>query len=441
MNDLLRTPAPPPLALYVHIPFCETKCPYCDFNTYAGIEPLIPAYVAALSREIELWGRILGKPAVGSVFFGGGTPSYLSADNMATLMETIGRAFDTGDVAEVTLETNPGDLTPHKLASYLESGVDRLSIGVQSLDDRLLGILGRRHSATEAVNAFRMAVDTGFDNVSIDLMYGLPDQSLADWERTLSQAVGLAPEHISMYCLTLEGGTPMEQWVKSGRMTEPDPDVAADMYLLAQDTMGRRGYRHYEISNWALPGMESRHNLAYWRNQPYLGVGPGAHSYLAGHRFHNVKSPREYVRGLGADRDTLEQVVPSLAHGGGERPSHNELGPGTGVETPGVGRDTTSDADWLKSIPVVETVERIDRRLEMAETMMMGLRLDTGIGVEEFARRFGAAPSDVYGDALRELDSTGLLDTAGGQIRLTGRGRLLGNEVFSRFFEHTAATA
>ena len=407
-----------PIALYVHIPFCETKCPYCDFNTYAGIEPLIPDYVEALNTEIRGWGRLLGRPKLATVFFGGGTPSYLPTEDVGSLTESINASFDVDAQAEVTLEANPGDLGEVKLAEYLALGINRLSIGVQSLDDRLLGVLGRRHSAAEAVASFEAAVRAGFDNVSIDLMYGLPYQSLADWSRTLSQALDLRPPHISAYCLTLEGGTPMEQSVASGRMPEPDPDLAADMYEMAEEATGNGGYRHYEISNWARPGRESLHNLTYWRNELYLGVGPGAHSYLWGYRFHNLKSPREYISRLAPDA--------SLSLGGGDDAARRQ------------GQD---EEEVIRNMPAVESAERIDRRLEMAETMMLGLRLDVGVSDQSFIARFGISPRQFYGETLDELSSAGLLEAADGALRLTARGRLLGNEVFSRFFDYAAATA
>ena len=392
---------PEPLGFYVHIPFCETKCPYCDFNTYERIEHLIPAYVEALSREISLWADVLDHPGIDTVFFGGGTPSYLSAEYMAGLMSTIHREFDLSASAEVTLEANPGDVSPRRLEALLEAGFNRLSIGVQSLDDRLLGLLGRRHDAREAAEAFRTAVAVGFDNTSIDLIYGLPHQSLWDWQDTLDRAVALGPPHISMYGLTLEEGTPMAQWVSTGRLPAPDPDLAADMYEAAEATGLAAGYRHYEISNWALPGYESRHNLRYWRNQPFIGTGPGAHSYLAGFRFSNLRSPRTYIQRVA-----------------GERP---ELREGTSIE------------DAIMGMPVIDMVEREDAEREMSETMMMGLRLDTGISEKEFTGRFGRSPAAVYSVAIDELGSLGLLDASDGMLRLTARGRLLGNEVFARF--------
>ena len=388
------------IGLYVHIPFCETKCPYCDFNTYERIEDLIPAYVKALSSEASTWAGILGGRAVDTVFFGGGTPSYLPTDDIAGIMGAIREGFDLSSSAEITLEANPGDVAPARLDAYLEAGFNRLSIGVQSLSDRLLGLLGRRHDAAEAVAAFEKAVRAGFENTSIDLIYGLPQQDTGDWRDTLVRAIGLRPPHVSMYGLTLEEGTPMAQWVESGRLPSPDPDLAADMYEAAEAAMSSAGYRHYEISNWARPGFESRHNMRYWRNQQYLGIGPGAHSYVAGHRFWNLRSPRTYIEKLSSQ--------PAVDDG---RP----------VE------------ESIVNVAVVESAEKVAPDLEMSETMMMGLRLEEGITVEGFSRRFGRAPAEVYGDTIDELSSIGLLDSSDGRLRLTPRGRLLGNEVFARF--------
>jgi len=361
----------------------------------------MPSYVAALNTEITLWGKLLGSPEVHTIFFGGGTPSYLPSDDIRHTMEVIRSAFRVEPDAEVTLEANPGDFSDDKLAAYLDCGINRLSIGVQSFDDHLLKTLGRRHNVVDATQAYRQAQDAGFDNISIDLMYGLPHQSIEHWQDTLRQALELAPPHISMYCLTLEGGTPMERWVEQGSMPTPDADLAADMYLAAQNEMRGAGYRHYEISNWALDGRRSRHNLTYWRNEPYLGVGPGAHSYLDNSRFSAIRSPREYISRM---KEEFEGV------------------------------DKASSAKAICSVPVVDEIERIDKPLEMAETMMMGLRLDEGIGVASFTERFGTSPSRYYADTLCELEELGLLCTQGGAIRLTHRGRMLGNEVFSRFF-------
>ena len=328
-------------------------------------------------------------------------------------MTTIHAAFDVQADAEVTLEANPGDFSADKLEAYLDCGINRLSIGVQSFDDDLLRTLGRRHNAADAANAYRQAATAGLDNISIDLMYGLPQQSAEQWQDTLSRALDLSPPHISMYCLTLEGGTPMERWVEQGSMPEPDADLAADMYIRAQDEMRRAGYRHYEISNWAQDGKRSLHNLTYWRNEPYLGVGPGAHSYIGDYRFNALKSPREYIRLL---QDMAQDAAAAPA-------------PNTRANT-----DNPAIRATIDSVPVVDEIEYIDMELEMAETMMMGLRLDEGISVSAFERRFGAPPSAFYANTLDELRALSLLREQDGALRLTHRGRMLGNEVFSRFF-------
>ncbi len=408
-----------PLALYIHIPFCKSKCPYCDFNTYEGIEPLIPSYVDALSSEIEIWGDRLGGPAVHTIFLGGGTPSYLPAEAVGGLLDTVRRAFDLEPMAEITLEANPDDCTTPSLRLHGASGVNRISIGVQSLDDRLLAILGRRHDAAQAVDAYRAAREAGFENVSVDLMYGLPEQTIGDWRRTLDALSEIAPPHASLYCLAIEKGTPMERWVDSGALPEPDPDLAAEMYELAEEAMARREYRHYEISNWALPGFESRHNLVYWRNEPYLGVGPGAHSYLDGVRFWNLRSPREYVR-------RVERAASRDSPGKAGFPS-----PGPSLSLPPRSRGKGRMGAPLAG-PAVEGSERIDRGLESAETLMLGLRLDEGVSSDEFAARFGEPPSSIYAGVVSELSGLGLLEESRGSLRLTRRGRILSNEVFSR---------
>ncbi len=392
-----------PIALYVHVPFCETKCPYCDFNTYEGIEPLMPGYADALRREMRLWGDLTGRAQVSTMFFGGGTPSYLLAGDIRAVMGTARDAFALDPGAEITLEANPDDLREAKPDAWLDCGFNRLSIGVQSFDDRRLAALGRRHDAAQATEAVRAARRAGFANLSIDLMYGLPEQTLEEWRATLEEALELRPDHLSIYCLTLEPGTPMHRQAELGQVAEPDPDLAADMYEHAEGVMETAGYLHYEISNWALPGRESRHNLTYWLNRPYLGVGPGAHSYLAGCRFANLRSPREYIRRLS-----------------GSAPVQH------------VGNDATPAAS-IAAVPVVEDVTAIDRQTEMAETLMLGLRLGDGVSHDAFAARFGADMRGVYAPTLDDLTDAGLLHASNGAVTLTARGRLLGNEVFSRF--------
>ncbi len=394
------------LALYVHIPFCESKCPYCDFNTYAGIESLMPPYVAALAREIEQWGAWLGRPTLASVFFGGGTPSYIPTADLQRLMDAIRTSFDLPDKAEATLEANPGDCSFERLAAMRDAGFNRISIGAQSFDDAELAMLGRRHDAARAAQAVLDARKAGFANVSLDLMFGLPDQLVATWERSVEQAIQLGTDHLSAYALTLEPGTPLEADVRLGRTPEPDPDLAAEMYLLAQAMLAEAGVQQYEISNWARPDRESTHNLAYWRSLPYLGVGPGAHSYLYdigaldafGVRFANVNPPRAYI-----ERITAWEA------------------------------DDPLDADAIAAAAATGYCEPVSRRDAMAETMMMGLRLNEGVADTAFCERFGEAIADAFPGPTLECIDFGLLEWADGALRLTEDGRLLGNEAFSRF--------
>ncbi len=388
------------VSLYLHIPFCEVKCVYCDFNTYANIESLIPGYINALIREIRFWNENLRGYRVKTIFFGGGTPSYLKAADLSRLMNAINNNFDLVPDIEVSIEANPGDIDPLKLSTYLECGINRLSIGAQSFDDNILKLLSRKHTAVDIIESYKLAMEAGFKNISLDLIYGLPYQTVEGWNDTLEHAIALNPVHLSLYCLTVEKGTPLDQWVKLGKISKPDEDLAADMYLLAEQRMKDCGYHHYEISNWTIRGFESRHNLTYWRNQSYLGLGPGAHSYLNHKRFSNIKSPREYIHKL--NDCSLESY--------------------------------SSFEESIHLSPVINEIESIDRKSEIAETLMMGLRLHEGVNLQTFKQRFNLMPSDVYPKDLNELYHLGLLEKDDETLRLTPRGRILGNEVFSRFF-------
>ena len=405
MPDLAQIKHNPPLysagiGLYLHVPFCETKCPYCDFNTYAGIEDQIPGYVRAVENELRGWGSLLSHPPVRTIFLGGGTPSYLPADDIESILATIRQSYRVDDLAEITMECNPGDVTPERAASWIGSGVNRISMGVQSFDDGLLKLLGRRHTATGAQEAFRTLREAGFTNQSLDLMYGLPHQTLEQWTASLDTALALEPDHISLYGLQIEKGTPLAVDVGTGRYPVPDDDLAADMYEEAQRRLAANGFAQYEISNWTKPGMESRHNLIYWLNEPYLGVGPGAHSWLAGQRFWNLKSPRRYVA-----------VVADEYHPGGPDPVK---------------------AMRMSAGPV-EQVDVSTPAIDIAETMMMGMRLNDGVALSRFSERFGKNLGDVFPDEISRLLGIGLIEVTDDAIRLSERGRLLGNEVFAEF--------
>ena len=296
--------------LYVHVPFCLTRCGYCDFNAYAGLGHLASRYVEALQAEAGLWAEDWGVERFGSVFFGGGTPTTLDQGDLARLLAHLRERFDVEPGAEVTIEANPDTVDAAKLAALLEAGYTRLSMGAQSFDQRVLDALERVHGPAAVRRAFAAARAAGHTNVNLDLIYGANGETLTFWGRTLEETIALGPEHVSAYALTIELATPLGRKVGAGLVPAPDPDLQADMFGLACELLGDAGYGHYEVSNWALPGFECRHNLGYWRLQPYLGLGAGAHSYRRGRRWWNVRPPAEYL-------DAVERGVRPV--GGEER--------------------------------------------------------------------------------------------------------------------------
>src|SRR5229473_7518520 len=384
IQELLET-----VSLYLHIPFCHTRCYYCDFNTYAGILPLREPYVRALLTEIELAGK-LAQSADGTsrrsrtIFFGGGTPSLLTVAQITRLLKACHRAFAVDEDAEITLEANPGTLSFEQLAGLHAAGINRLSMGAQSFDAELLKALGRIHSPAEITQAVQNARAAGFTSINLDFMFGLPGQTMRHWQATLDQALALHPDHFSLYSLIIEEGTPFYTWTHEGRITPGDEDLCADMYEYADERLQAAGYENYEISNWTLPGHQCRHNLTYWHNLPYLGMGAGAYSYFGGKRFSNVRPPLEYIRLL-------------KAH---QRPEAES-----------------------------ETVERVQ---EMAETAFLELRTAMGIHLPSFEQRFSETLAHFVGDRLRAVEAAGLLEQTPEWLRLSKRGRLLGNEVFLR---------
>ena len=395
------------IGLYIHIPFCQSKCIYCDFNTYAGLNHLIPNYLESVKQDIFLWGNFLSHPPVNSIFFGGGTPSLLSSEQLNLILRSVRDSFDCSKPVEITTEINPDDVTAIRIEGFLESGVNRLSIGFQSLDHGLLQLLSRRHGVNEAIQAMQVARAVGVKNINLDLMYGIPTQSLSQFQETLGLVINLNPEHISAYGLTVETGTPLEKLISSGKMPNPDPDLAADMYEIIDSCLSSR-YRSYEISNWALPGHECKHNLTYWNNLPYLGIGPGAHSYIGGHRFSVVDSPFAYIQKVKTWCDSKPQEI---------------------IDT---------DRPLLNKIPTLNMVELIGLPLEMAETMTLGMRLSTGIKLSDFQSRFGIELFQRYGDLFQEVIQMGLVDYLDKvdqeRVKLSNQGRILGNQVFWRFF-------
>ncbi len=376
-------------SLYLHIPFCHTRCHYCDFNTYAGILPLREPYVQALLTEIRLMSDFARQPGgerrrSRTIFFGGGTPSLLSVEQIKRILDACREHFAVDDDAEVTLEANPGTLSREQLAGLRAVGVNRLSIGAQSFDAQLLKSLGRIHSPQQIEQAVRYARDAGFTSINLDFMFGLPGQTMQHWRETLDRALEIRPEHLSLYSLILEEGTPFYTWAQEGRITPADEDLCADMYEYADERLQAAGYENYEISNWSLPGHRCRHNLTYWLNLPYLGMGAGAYSWFGGRRFSNVREPLDYIRLLSAE----------------QRPEAES--------------------------------ETVSRAQEMAETAFLALRTAMGLHVPAFEERFAMPFSEFVGERLRPVEDAGLLERDGDWLRLSKRGRLLGNEVFLR---------
>jgi oxygen-independent coproporphyrinogen-3 oxidase len=388
-------------SLYISVPFCRARCAYCDFNSYAGLEALITPYSRAVAKEIE-WvgsgcpeaGEPGGRPVAGTIFFGGGTPSLMPLEDLEQVLAAVRRSFELTSNSEITLEANPGTVDGAYLQGLRALEVNRLSLGVQSANPAELALLGRIHTFEEAVEAVRRARRAGFDNLNLDLILGLPGQTLAAWQSTLRKALDLQPDHLSCYILSLEECTPLNAQVEAGLQPMPDPDLAADMYEWTSETLQANGLEQYEISNWAR-GMARacRHNLTYWRNGPYLGFGAGAHGCAAGVRYSNVLTPQAFMERLEQHEPTVFPFSPAM-------------------------------------------VERIPVSADdaMGETLMLGMRLvQEGVSDTTFEPRFGVSLQARYGPVLEKLAGQGLVEWDGNRARLTIRGRLLGNVVFREF--------
>lgn len=376
------------LGVYVHVPFCVRKCYYCDFNSYSLDRGAVEAYLQAVDREIALWERLLARRsdiAFDSLYIGGGTPTCLSGKDLSWLVRRLLEAFPFRKDAEVTCEANPGSSNWDKFARMREAGVNRLSIGVQSLDDALLLRLGRVHTADDVFETFDEARRAGFDNVNLDLMFALPGQSQSQWEETVRAVVALRPEHLSCYSLIIEEGTPFGDFHAAGKLGLPGEDAEYEMYAWVIDALGEAGYEHYEISNFALEGRRSVHNQIYWRSGRWLGLGPGAHGFWRRRRYANVRPPGGYNAALAGGRLPVE---------------------------------------WARFVPADQ---------EMDDVMIFGLRLLEGVSVDRFARRFGASPLDVYKEAIDRLVEEGLLEATPQHVRLTRRGLFVANRVFAAF--------
>jgi oxygen-independent coproporphyrinogen-3 oxidase len=411
--------------LYIHIPFCQRRCSYCDFNTYANMEDRIEAYVDALCSELRTYGaqypaRPPAPPApltpltraslTPTIFLGGGTPTMLSLAQMERVLAAADTITPLAQ-AEVTTEANPGTVIDEGYLRGLRSlGINRISFGVQSLHDPTLRVLGRIHSAADAIETYRQAERAGFERINLDFIFGLPGQTREQWAWTLDQLAAIGPEHVSLYSLIVEQGTPLHQQVTRGSISVPDDDATAEMYELAMEKLADAGYVQYEISNWAkdqgsaqqaagarstdhrspitdhrLPTGACQHNIAYWLNADYIGCGAGAHGHHYPRRWHDILGVNEYIQAARSGR-----------------------------------------------LPIAETLALTPNEL-YAETMMMGLRLNCGVSFAHFADRCGQPLLDVYGAEIAELRRQELIEQDGLGIRLTERGRMVGNDVFLRF--------
>lgn len=388
-------------SIYIHIPFCKCRCNYCDFNTFAGKESRISDYLDALQCEILAVGKSAPQRLpVHTVYFGGGTPSLLPLSGVQSVMQTLEKAFDFQSELEVTMEANPGTVSLDYLTGLHQAGINRLSFGMQSAHPDDLRLLGRIHTFEDVIRAVRWSRQAQFDNLSLDLIYGLPFQTLERWEKTLEWALMLQPEHLSLYSLTIEPGTPFYRWAKRGLIPMPEDDLGADMVELAESKLAQAGFQQYEISNWARKNgsklYASRHNLQYWVEQPYLGFGAGAHGYAMHSRTINVSGIEGYIQRM---------RTPSISN--------------------------------FPASPAAAELNRLSLEQEMQETMMVGLRLtEEGVSKSAFELRFGQPLESVFGREINRLTAWKLLEWVGenkDRLRLTPRGRLVGNQVFLYF--------
>jgi oxygen-independent coproporphyrinogen-3 oxidase len=376
--------------VYLHIPFCRSHCSYCDFATGMYEGELADRYVKALIKEIIGWNEVETPATIDSIYFGGGTPSLLAAKQVERILKAVRDRFEVVDDAEVTLELNPGDggasaaARQETISEFRRLGINRASFGAQTFDDHELKQLGRTHSSADIPATFRHLRAAGFENISFDLIAGLPNQTLSGWRRNLEQALTLRPDHLSLYLLDVHEGTPLADQIRSGMRPQPDDDLAGEMYQVMLEQVSAAGYEHYEISNFCLPGFASRHNSKYWEGTPYYGFGCSAHSYDGRRRrWANERDTAKYVSLIEGEQSTIV-----------ERTELNE-------------EDTRS------------------------ESIFLGLRLMRGVDLEDYRKRFGADLRDQYESDLDRLVEAGLIEIDEGLMRLTKRGALLSNEVFA----------
>lgn len=407
------------LELYLHIPFCVRKCRYCDFLSMAAGEDVRRKYVDRLLEEIRIQSQQCKDYQVISVFVGGGTPSLLAGVQIWEIMEAVRSHFCLTEETEITLECNPGTLTAEKLSFYQSAGINRLSLGLQSADNRELQELGRIHTFEDFLESFDLARKKGFDNINIDLISSLPGQTPRDWAYTLKKVSGLMPEHISAYSLIVEEGTPFyelygEDELRRQRGEEPcilpTEEAERDMYELTWEILKSRGYRRYEISNYALPHRECRHNIGYWQLVPYLGLGLGSSSFMENVRFSNTRNLSAYLEGEFCRlTETLEYADRQCGEG--------------------------NKCDGGQSCQQEGEVFYLHKRQQIEEFMFLGMRMMEGVSREKFREKFGMTLEGIYGTVLQKLQRQGLIEQCEGRVRLTEEGIAVSNYVFSEFLD------
>ena len=370
------------LGIYIHIPFCKSKCFYCDFNSYANHEELVDVYVEALKNEIN---TVNDNREVPSIYIGGGTPSYIDAKYIAEILETIRNKFNISNDAEITIEVNPGTVDRNKLKVYKKIGINRISFGLQTCQDELLKSIGRIHTFEEAKKGYLLAREYGFNNISIDLMFGLPKQSMDDLKYSLERIIELNPEHISTYSLKVEENTVFGRQQSEGKLILPNEDVERQMYYCIKNELKKAGYEHYEISNFAKPGYQSKHNNSYWEGQDYLGFGAGASSLYENTRYSNEINIQKYINKI------------------------------------------------LNNEKVFEIEEELDEKARLSETMILGLRKLNGVSKIDVKEKFGYDIEEVYSSEITKLLRLELLIQEEDRIRLTDKGLDLANQVFMEF--------
>lgn len=373
------------IGLYIHIPFCKSKCYYCDFNSYAGQESMIERYFAALKTEIELLSDKLDNYIVTSIYIGGGTPSLVHESYISNLLDLCHQSFTIDSEAEISIEANPGTLSYEKLAKYRNVGINRISIGLQAWQDRLLKDIGRIHNSDQFINNYKLAKKAGFNNINVDLIFGLPGQTLEEWKETLYNVAYLEPDHLSCYSLKIEDSTVFGSKLRDGSLIPVEDELDRQMYYYSMDKLKEYGFRHYEISNFAKPGFDCKHNLVYWEIKSYLGIGAGSHSYFEDKRFNNVYGLKEYITSLD------NNILP-----------------------------------W-------ENINSISIEEQISDYMILGLRLIRGIDMKRFSDRYGTEVLNIYEDKIERLIKKELLHIEAGMLKLTMKGLDLANQVFIEF--------